>query len=247
MRRSSVLMAAAGVLVWVSSASAQDGYRIIVNPANPATALTKAQVSNLFLRRTVSWEDGRPAAPVDQTDAAVREAFARDVLGMSATTAFSQAQQAAAAGRGEPPVSVASDREVLAFVRLKPGAIGYISASAPVQGVKVVAVGGRPGDRGAETAMEPLTIGGAVRPPVKIVDARPHYPELAKQTRAHGMVEVEIVVGPSGDVEQARVTKSVPLLDKAALDAVRKWKYAPTIVNGVAVPVKLSVGLSFAM
>jgi ABC-type phosphate transport system substrate-binding protein len=137
MRRSSVVMAAAaGVLVCVSSASAQDSYRIIVNPSNPTTALTKAQVSNLFLRRTVSWEDGRPAAPVDQTDTAVREAFARDVLGMPATTAFSQAQQAAASGRGEPPVSVASDREVLAFVRLKPGAIGYISATAPVQGVK---------------------------------------------------------------------------------------------------------------
>jgi TonB family protein len=245
MRRSSVLIAVAGVLVWVSSASAQDGYRIIVNPSNPTTALTKAQVSSLFLRKTVSWDDGRPAAPVDQTDAAVREAFARDVLGMSATSAFAQAQSAAATGRGEPPVSVASDREVLAFVRLKPGAIGYVSASAPVQGVKVVAVGGS--GKAAEFAQEPLPVGGAVKPPVKIVDARPVYPELAKQTRAQGMVEIEIIVGPSGDVEQARVMKSVPLLDRAAVDAVKKWKYAPTIVNGVAVPVKLSVGLSFAM
>lgn len=246
MRSSSVLMAAAGVLVCVASASAQDGYRIIVNPSNPTTALTKAQVSSLFLRRTVSWEDGRPAAPVDQTDAAVREAFARDVLGMSATSAFAQAQSAAASGRGEPPVSVASDREVLAFVRLKPGAIGYVSASAPVQGVKVLALG-RPGERGTETAQEPLAVGGVVKAPVKIVDVRPIYPELAKQTKAHGMVEIDLVVGPNGDVEQARVTKSVPLLDRAALDAVRKWKYAPTIVNGIAVPVKISVGLSFAM
>jgi TonB family protein len=246
MRRSGVLMAAAGVLMCVSSAWAQEGYRIIVNPSNPTTALTKAQVSSLFLRKTVSWDDGRPAAPVDQTDAAVREAFARDVLGMSATTAFSQAQQAAAAGRGEPPVSVASDREVLAFVRLKPGAIGYVSASAPVQGVKVLAVG-KAGERGNETALEPLPVGGVVKAPVKIVDVRPIYPELAKQTRAHGMVEIDIIVGPDGEVAQARVTKSVPLLDRAALDAVKKWKYAPTIVNGVAVPVKLSVGLSFAM
>ena len=246
MRSSSVLMAAAGVLLWVSNASAQDGYRIIVNPSNPTTALTKAQVSSLFLRKTVSWDDGRPAAPVDQTDASVREAFARDVLGMSATSAFAQAQQAAASGRGEPPVSVASDREVLAFVRLKPGAIGYVSASAPVQGVKVLAVG-KAGERGTETALEPLPVGGVVKAPVKIVDVRPIYPALAKQTRAHGMVEIDIVVGPEGDVAQARVTKSVPLLDRAALDAVKKWKYAPTIVNGVAVPVKLSVGLSFAM
>jgi TonB family protein len=246
MGRASVLMAAAGALMLASSASAQDAYRIIVNPANPTTALTKTQVSNLYLRKTVAWEDGRPVAPVDQTDASVREAFARDVLGMAPTTAFSQAQQAAAAGRGEPPVSVASDREVLAFVRLKPGAIGYVSANAPVQGVKVLNVG-RAGDKSADLAQEPLAVGGAVKMPAKIVDARPVYPELARQTRAQGMVEVEVVVGADGDVEQARVTRSIPMLDRAALDAVRKWKYARTIVNGVAVPVKFSVGVSFAL
>jgi TonB family protein len=245
MRRSSVMMAVAGVLVAISSASAQDGYRIIVNPSNPTAALTKAQVSSLFLRRTVSWDDGRPAAPVDQTDAGVREAFARDVLGMSATSAFAQAQQAAASGRGEPPVSVASDREVLAFVRLKPGAIGYVSASAPVQGVKVVAVGGA--GRSSEVAQDPVVVGGAVRMPVKIVDARPNYPPLARQTRAQGMVEIEIVVRSDGEVEHARVIRSVPLLDSAALEAVRKWKYSPTIVNGVAVPVRFSVGVAFTL
>src|SRR5919108_5215675 len=82
MRRSRVGIAAATVLLCASGAWAQEGYRIIVNPANPTSTLSKAQVSNLFLRRTVSWDDGRSVAPVDQTDAAVREAFARDVLGM---------------------------------------------------------------------------------------------------------------------------------------------------------------------
>src|SRR5918995_6943536 len=124
MRRSSVLMAAAGALLWAATASAQEGYRIIVNPSNPTTALTKSQVSNLFLRRTVSWEDGRPVATVDQTDASVREAFARDVLGMPATSAFSQAQQAAAAGRGEPPVSGAGGPRVRPVLKPEPGASG---------------------------------------------------------------------------------------------------------------------------
>jgi TonB family protein len=245
MSRSSVLMAAAGILLSVSGASAQDGFRIIVNPANPTTSLTKAQVSNLFLRRTVSWDDGRPVAPVDQTEASVREAFARDVLGMPATTAFSQAQQAAASGRGEAPVSLASDREVLAFVRLKPGAIGYVSSAAPVQGVKVVAMGSASA-RG-EASADPLVVGGALKAPAKIVDARPMYPELARQTKTQGLVEIEIVVGATGEVEQARILRGIALLDRAALDAVRKWKYAPTIVNGVAVPVKMAVGVSFSL
>jgi protein TonB len=73
------------------------------------------------------------------------------------------------------------------------------------------------------------------------------YPELARQTKTQGLVEIEIVVGPSGDVEQARVVRGIALLDRAALDAVRKWKYAPTIVNGVAVPVKMAVGVSFSL
>jgi TonB family protein len=244
MRRSSVIVAVLAALACAATASAQDGYKIIVNPSNPATALTKAQISAIFLRRTVAWEDGRPVAPVDQNDPSVREAFAREVLGMPVSAAVAQAQQAAASGRGEAPVAVASDREVLAFVRLKPGAICYVSAGATISGVKVVSLG-RSGEKG--DALEPLLVGGSVKTPLKLVDARPTYPDLARQTRTQGMVEVEIVVGTTGEVEHARVTKSIPVLDRAALDAVRKWKYAPTIVNGVAVPVKMTVGLAFGL
>jgi protein TonB len=61
------------------------------------------------------------------------------------------------------------------------------------------------------------------------------------------MVEIEIVVRSDGEVEHARVIRSVPLLDSAALEAVRKWKYSPTIVNGVAVPVRFSVGVAFTL
>ena len=103
--------------------------KIIVNQANPTTSLSKARVSELFLRKTTTWDDGQPVLPVEQMDASpLRETFSREVLGMSASAA-----QQAASHRGDPPVSVASDREVLAYVRLKPGAIGYISASTPIR------------------------------------------------------------------------------------------------------------------
>lgn len=241
-RRATLIVTFCALLI-VPGAAGQDGYLIIVNPSNATIALTKAQVSDIFLRRQLAWDDGRPVTPVDQTNASVREAFSRDVLGMPTTSAFSQAQEATAAGRGEPPVSVATDREVLAFVRLKPGAIGYVSVDAPVQGVKVLSLSGRP----SNAAREPVRVGGTVRPPAKIVDIRPLYPAVARQARAEGTVEIEIVIGPTGNVEQARVIRSVPLLDRAALDAVRQWKYAPTIVNGVAVPVTIAVGVSFAL
>lgn len=161
---------------------------------------------------------------------------------MPGATAFSQAQEPAAAGRGGPPVSVATDREVLAFVRL-PGAIGCVSAGAVVQGVKVLSLTGH----ASSASREPVRVGGAARPPTKILDVQPQYPAVAKPARTEGTVEIEIVIGPSGNVEQARVVRSVALLDQTALSAVRRWKYAPTIVSGVAVPVTITVGVTFTL
>ena len=123
-----------------SNASAQDRYRIIVNAANPIESLTKSQAARLFLTRT-SWDSGEPAHPVDLAPTSpVRESFSRDVLGLSVAAAIEQWKRAAGPGPGGPPPSLASDREVLAFVRLKRGAIGYVSAAVDVQGVKVVPV-----------------------------------------------------------------------------------------------------------
>lgn len=114
----------------------QETYRIIVNVANPIEGLTKPEAARLFLTRT-TWDSGEPAYPVDlAATSPVREDFSRDVLGIAAAAAVQQWKKAA----GEPPPAVATDREVLAFVRLKRGAIGYVSSAANLQGVKVVAI-----------------------------------------------------------------------------------------------------------
>ena len=59
------------------------------------------------------------------------------------------------------------------------------------------------------------------------------------------MVIAEIVVNESGIVAEARVLKSIPPLDEAALKAVREWRYDPTMVDGKAVPVKMTVTVNF--
>ena len=56
----------------------------------------------------------------------------------------------------------------------------------------------------------------------------------------------EIIVNESGVVTGARVLSSIPLLDDAAIAAVKEWRYDPTIVNGKAVPVKLTVTVNFS-
>ena len=87
----------------------------------------------------------------------------------------------------------------------------------------------------------------AVDMPRKLHDVAPIYPEIARRTGVEGVVIIEAVIATDGGVRDARVLRSQPLLDRAALDAVRQWRYAPTRVNGVAVPVIVTVTVQFRL
>jgi protein TonB len=145
------------------------------------------------------------------------------------------------------PPAVASDREVLAYVRLKPGAIGYVSLAADVTGVKVVATSGKAETAAAAAGVTPVEVGGAVAVPQRLSHVQPVYPEMAKQGRVQGTVSLSVVISSAGAVERAKVVRSVPALDEAAISAVKQWKYSPTVVNGVAVPVTMVVHVNFAL
>jgi TonB family protein len=80
---------------------------------------------------------------------------------------------------------------------------------------------------------------------LKRVEAR--YPPIAREVRAQGPVVLECVVTPEGKVVQIRVLKGYPLLDQAALDALRQWEFEPTIVNGRPVPVIVTVTMAFKL
>jgi TonB family protein len=87
--------------------------------------------------------------------------------------------------------------------------------------------------------------GGNIPTPVKVKNVAPEYPAIAKSARVGGVVQIEATIGPDGKVHDAEVTKSVPLLDQAALNAVKQWEYRPTMVKGVAVPVTVNVAVDF--
>jgi ABC-type phosphate transport system substrate-binding protein len=117
------------------------GYVLVVNPGNPASGLTKTEVARLFLKKVTTWPDGKPVAAVDQPrTAAVRKEFSLDVHQKDADAVSAYWQVLVFSGRDVPPRIVRSDDEVLAFVRLNVGAIGYVSAGASLEGVKKVAV-----------------------------------------------------------------------------------------------------------
>ena len=94
---------------------------------------------------------------------------------------------------------------------------------------------------------KPIHVGGVVTRPSKIHDVMPVYPSIAQVARVSGMVIVEATIGPTGDVLDAKVLRSIPLLDAAALDAVRRWRFTPTLLNGKAVAVVMTVTVDFKL
>ena len=90
-----------------------------------------------------------------------------------------------------------------------------------------------------------VRVGGDIRPPVKIQDVRPVYPADALAANVQGVVILEVHIGVDGSVINATVLRSIPLLDAAAGEAVRQWRYAPTLLNGAPVEVIMNVTVSF--
>jgi len=87
--------------------------------------------------------------------------------------------------------------------------------------------------------------GGRIMEPKKIKDVQPVYPAIAQSARVSGVVTIEATIGSDGKVVDAKVVRSIPLLDEAALTAVRQWEYLPTMLNGVPVPVLVTVTVNF--
>jgi protein TonB len=92
-----------------------------------------------------------------------------------------------------------------------------------------------------------LKVGGAVRPPQKLVDVKPAYPEDARAAKIEGVVILGIVIGDDGSVIDTMVLRSIPALDQAAIDAVRQWEFEPTLLNGEPVEIEMTVTINFTL
>jgi protein TonB len=92
-----------------------------------------------------------------------------------------------------------------------------------------------------------VRVGGNVKPPTKVRDARPVYPPEALAARVQGVVIIEATIDTSGLVSDARVLRSIPLLDQPAIDAVKQWEFTPTLLDGRPVPVIMTVTVNFVV
>jgi protein TonB len=93
----------------------------------------------------------------------------------------------------------------------------------------------------------PIHVGGVVSAARLIYQPKPQYPELARLTRTQGAVEFEAIIGKDGSIEELKVVRGHPLLVKAAFDAVRQWRYQPTLLNGEPVEVVTEISVTFKL
>jgi TonB family protein len=97
----------------------------------------------------------------------------------------------------------------------------------------------------ASPGQAPVRVGGNIASPQKLVDMPPVYPPTARGAGITGVVILEVTIGTDGSVTNPRVLRSIPQLDAAAVEAVRQWRYEPTLLNGTPVPVIMVVTVRF--
>jgi protein TonB len=94
---------------------------------------------------------------------------------------------------------------------------------------------------------KPIRIGGNVQAPTLIHYVEPIYPDFAVWAQSKGLVILEAGVNERGEVTDVRVLRSVKLLDQAAIDAVKQWRYQPVLLNGISHPFILTVTVNFSI
>ena len=215
--------------------------------------IVRFRVIALGLAITVTGCGSPPTADVDAARAAVDKAAA-DRADQYAATSLKAAQDARSALDVE--LKAQEDKWVKSYDRTRELAVAAkaagdkaaadaVAGKAAADAVAAKEKADAAAARAKAKVVAPLRIGGNIRAPRKIKDAKPVYPAIARSTGVSGAVTIEATIGADGKVTDAKVVRSIPLLDQAALDAVRQWEYTPSLLNGVPVPVLMSITINF--
>ncbi len=124
-----------------------------------------------------------------------------------------------------------------------PGGVAGGSMGGVIGGV----IGGMGGPAPPRPAQSRIKQGGNVTAASLINRVQPVYPPLARQTRISGTVRLHAIIGKDGSIQQLEVMSGHPLLQQAALDAVRQWRYRPTLLNGEPVEVDTTIDVIFSL
>lgn len=128
------------IFLWVTNVDAQS-FKVIVNSENSISSLSAKEATDIFMKKQSAFSNGVTAIPVDlPKNSEIRKDFSETVLGKPVATIKSYWQQYVFSGQGTPPLEKSTDDEVINFVKTNSGAIGYVSASSNVSGVKLIEI-----------------------------------------------------------------------------------------------------------
>ena len=103
------------------------------------------------------------------------------------------------------------------------------------------------GGASAQDAEKRLRVASDLQQAKLMNNPMPVYPVLAKRGRVEGTVRLTATISKDGSVEKVETVSGHPILEQAALEAVRRWKYRPTVLNGEAVEVITTIDVVFKL
>jgi TonB family protein len=205
-----VLLVAAGLVVFVGGRAQAGSVKVVANSSVGARTVSVDELKSVFLQEKNSLADGSHVVPVLEMGGPAHEAFLKEVLGKNSDTLQDYYRSLVFTGKGSMPKALHSDEEVVAYVARTRGAIGYVSSSARVDGVKTLAVHQveREVTRKLISRVEPV------------------YPVILLSNHIGGTVRLQVTIAANGTVEDVELLGGNPILGEAAMAAVKKWLYA---------------------
>ena len=219
-----------------------------------ATLSQSAAAKNRALEQLAQVYDEQHLARGSDAEPVLRELIAANPSDMTPIFRLAKVQESQSlidaaestllAARQQHPDSPEPYRELAEFFGRRAAAI-EMAAVAEKQGRQDVSATPQ-AEPGTADENGIYSVGGSIAPPALVQTVPAEAPEAIRAAAGVDALVCEIVVDETGRVRDAKVMKSVPMLDDVALNAVRQWRYAPTLVDGRAVPVRMTVTVPFA-
>jgi TonB family protein len=202
------MILAAAVVMFGSLQAFAGNVRIIANPSVKAETVSASELKSVFLEERL--HDGTHVEPVLSKGGPAHAAFLKEYLGLNDNALQNYYRSLVFTGKGSMPKILHSDEEVVAYVAKTRGAIGYVSSTATVSGVKTLAVyqAENDGARKLISRVEPV------------------YPAILQSNHIGGTVRLKVTIASNGTVENVELLGGNPILGETAMAAIRKWVYA---------------------
>ena len=213
-------------------------FSIVVHAFLVAALVIAPLVANTVLPEPRYWVKWHDAIPVSVEDPPPPRGTRRTTGERPSVTRKAAPMEPPSGVTPEPTVDPTEEGDVPGVTDGDPfGIVGGVETNRPAD----------PPPPPLKKPLEPVRISQGIRPPQKVRHVPPAYPQIAQAAGVQGTVILEAVIGEDGRVRNLRVLRSIPLLDRAAIDAVRQWQFTPTLLNAEPVAVVMTVTVTFTL